>query len=99
MPDRNHKYFQFPLASILRYVTPNVFCIRWVGSMSTCRNRAISVCVLLAGYSALLAGLFGLASKPLVGVLLVLGGMALAICSASELVLKPSNPDDTSPAE
>jgi hypothetical protein len=63
--------------------------------MSTKRSRSISIGVLLSGYSALLAGLFGLASKPLVGVLLVLGGMALSICSASELVQEP-HPDSSS---
>ncbi len=54
--------------------------------MSVRRRRTISVGVLLAGYSALVAGLFGLAAKPLIAVLLVLGGMALSICSAVELV-------------
>lgn len=54
--------------------------------MSVRRRRTISIGVLLVGYSALLAGLFGLTAKPLLGVLLVLGGMALSICSAAELV-------------
>jgi hypothetical protein len=40
--------------------------------MDMSRRRAISVGVLLAGYSALLAGLFGLTAKPLIGVLMVL---------------------------
>jgi hypothetical protein len=43
--------------------------------------------VLLAGYTALLAGLFfGLRVNPIIGVLLVLSGMALSICTAIELV-------------
>jgi len=53
--------------------------------------------VLLAGYSALLAGLFGLAAKPLIGVLLVLGGMALSVCSAAELVQEGTKPDSAMP--
>jgi hypothetical protein len=63
--------------------------------MTTKRSRTISVGVLLSGYSALLAGLFGLASNPLIGVLLVLGGMALSVCSATELVQAP-RPDSSS---
>jgi hypothetical protein len=63
--------------------------------MSVRRRRTISVGVLLAGYSALLAGLFGLTAKPLIGVLMVLGGMALSICSAAELVQYP--PETTPP--
>lgn len=53
---------------------------------SRMQRRAISVVLLLAGYSALIGGTFGLATNPLVGVLLVLGGMALLICSAAELI-------------
>lgn len=64
--------------------------------MSTKQKRAIGVGVLLAGYSALLAGLFGLTAKPLIGVLLVLGGMALSVCSAAELVQEDQNPDSAS---
>jgi hypothetical protein len=54
--------------------------------MNLQRRKTISVGVLLAGYSALLAGLFGLTAKPLLGVLMVLGGMALSLGSAAELV-------------
>ena len=54
--------------------------------MSAERRRAASVGVLLAGYSALLGGLFGLAARPLIGVFLVLGGMALSLGSAHELI-------------
>jgi hypothetical protein len=61
--------------------------------MTMKRRRTISVGVLLAGYSALLAGLFGLTAKPLIGVLMVLGGMALSICSAAELVQPDTSPD------
>jgi hypothetical protein len=50
------------------------------------RKSAIRVGALLTGYSAVLAGLFGLAVQPLVGVLMVLCGLALAVCSAVELV-------------
>jgi hypothetical protein len=64
--------------------------------MSMRCKRAISVGVLLAGYSALLGGLFGLAAKPLIGVLMVLGGMALAVCSAAELVQEQPDPDSHS---
>jgi len=60
------------------------------------RRRAISVGMLLAGYSALIAGLFGLAVQPLVGVLVVLGGMALAICAAAELVQDRPDADSVS---
>jgi hypothetical protein len=63
-----------------------------MSAMSVTRRRAISVGVLLAGYSALLAGLFGLTAKPLIGVLMVLGGMALAVCSAAELVQERPDP-------
>jgi len=50
-------------------------------------KRAIGVAVLLFGYTALLAGLFvGLSVNPIVGVLLVLSGMALSICTAIELI-------------
>ena len=64
--------------------------------MSVSRKKAINVGVLLAGYSALIAGLFALATQAaqaLIGVLMVLGGMALSVCSASELVQDPSSPD------
>jgi len=54
--------------------------------MSVSRKKAISLGVLLAGYSAMIAGLFALTVQPLIGVLMVLGGMALSICSAVELV-------------
>lgn len=67
--------------------------------MSMSRKRAISVAMLLTGYSALVAGLFALAIQPLVGVLMVLCGMALTICSAAELVQKPTEPDSSSPGE
>jgi hypothetical protein len=67
-----------------------------MSAMSVTRRRAISVGVLLAGYSALLAGLFGLTAKPLIGVLMVLGGMALAVCSAAELVQERPEPDPES---
>jgi hypothetical protein len=64
--------------------------------MSVRRRRAISLGVLLAGYSALLAGLFGLTVRPLLGVLMVLGGMALSICSAAELVQERPDPGSDS---
>lgn len=54
--------------------------------MSVSRRRAISVVLLLFGYSALIGGTLGLKTNPLIGVLLVLGGMALLICSAHELI-------------
>jgi hypothetical protein len=65
--------------------------------MSVRRRRTIGVGVLLAGYSALLAGLFGLTAKPLIGVLMMLGGMALSICSAAELVQYPPETTPDSP--
>jgi len=46
----------------------------------------ISVAVLLTGYTALLGGLVGLRFRPIVAVLLMLGGMALSLCSATELL-------------
>ena len=55
-------------------------------------RRAISLGVLLVGYSALIAGLFGLTVRPITGVLVVIGGMALSICSAVELV-QTAEPD------
>ena len=52
--------------------------------MSVSRKKAVGIG--LGGYAALIAGLFMLAILPFVGVLMVLCGMALAICSAGELV-------------
>ena len=60
--------------------------------MSTKQKRAAGIGVLLTGYSSVIAGLFGLAAKPLLAVLLVLGGTALSICSAVEIV-EGSGPD------
>jgi len=54
--------------------------------MSVSRRKAINLGVLLVGYSALIAGLFALAVLPIIGVLMVLGGMALSLCSANDLV-------------
>jgi hypothetical protein len=54
------------------------------------RNRAMNVGVLLSGYSAMLGGLFSLAFLPLVGVLMALGGMALSIAAAVELIREPA---------
>lgn len=67
--------------------------------MSVSRDRTISLLLLLFGYSALIAGLFALATRPLIGVLMVLGGMALSIGSAIELVQVPAAPDSASPSE
>jgi hypothetical protein len=53
------------------------------------RWRAISLGALLTGYTALLAGLLALAHQPIIGVLLVLSGAALALCSAVELISEP----------
>jgi len=64
--------------------------------MNLNRRKSISVGMLLVGYSALIAGLFGLAVQPLIGVLVVLGGMALSICSAAELVQERPDPDSVS---
>lgn len=52
--------------------------------------------LLLVGYSALIGGAFGLAVKPLVAALLVLGGMALLACSAAELILENKDKKDKS---
>lgn len=55
--------------------------------MSMTVKRTIGIVVLLVGYTALLAGLFyGLSVNPIVGVLMVLSGMALSICTAIELI-------------
>ncbi len=67
--------------------------------MSVSRKKAISVGQLLVGYSALIAGLFALAVQPLVGVLMVLCGMALTICSVAELVLESATPASVFPGE
>lgn len=67
--------------------------------MSVSRDRTISLLLLLIGYSALIAGLFALAAQPLIGVLMVLCGMALSIFSAIELVQAPAAPDSASPGE
>jgi hypothetical protein len=67
--------------------------------MSVSRRKSISVGMLLAGYSALIAGLFSLAIQPLISVLVMLGGMALSLCSATELVQEPSDPDSVSPGK
>jgi hypothetical protein len=64
--------------------------------MSFNRRKSISVGILLVGYSALIAGLFALSVQPLVGVLVVLGGMALSICSAAELVQERPETDSLS---
>lgn len=67
--------------------------------MSLNRRKVISVGVLLVGYSALIGGLFGLTVQPLIGVLMVLAGMALSICSAAELVQERPAEDSVSPGE
>jgi hypothetical protein len=67
--------------------------------MSVNRRKSISVGMLLVGYSALIAGLFGLAVQPLIGVLVVLAGMALSICSAAELVQERPDQDSISPGK
>ena len=66
--------------------------------MSTKQKRAAGIGVLLTGYSAVIAGLFGLAAKPLLAVLLVLGGAALSICSAVEIV-EGHGPDTVTPED
>ncbi len=44
-------------------------------------------CILLsAGILALFAGLVALATRPLLSVLAILGGMALSICSGVDLI-------------
>ena len=60
------------------------------------RKRAMSVGLLLLGYSALIAGLFALAVQPLIGVLMALCGMAFTICSAAELMQEPASPESVS---
>lgn len=67
--------------------------------MSVSRERMISLVVLLTGYSALIAGLLALAVHPLLGVLTALGGMALSVCAAIELVQTPAAPHPMSPGE
>jgi len=49
-------------------------------------DRGTNIAVLLTGYTAILGGLVGLRTLPMVAVLVVMGGMALSICSAVELV-------------
>ncbi len=67
--------------------------------MSFNRKKSISVGILLVGYSAVIAGLFALSVQPLIGVLVVLGGMALSICSAAELVQDQSETNTPSHSE
>jgi hypothetical protein len=67
--------------------------------MRVSRERTISLVMLLVGYSALIAGLFALVAEPIIGVLLVLGGMALSLCSAIDLVRVPVAPNSVSPGE
>jgi hypothetical protein len=67
--------------------------------MRVSRERTISLVMLLVGYSALIAGLFALVAEPIIGVLLVLGGSALSLCSAIELVRAPVASDSVSPGE
>jgi len=67
--------------------------------MRVSRKRSVSVGILLIGYSALIAGLFGLANQPIIGVLMVLGGMALSLCSATELVCESADSDSMSSGE
>ena len=67
--------------------------------MSVRRDRMISLVMLLTGYSALIAGLLALAAHPLVGVLMALGGMALSVCSAIDLVQAPAAPHPISPGK
>ena len=64
--------------------------------MDTKQKRAAGIGVLLTGYTAVIAGLFGLLEKPLLAVLLVLGGTALSICSAVEIV-EGAGPDSATP--
>jgi hypothetical protein len=67
--------------------------------MSVSREKMISLVMLLTGYSALIAGLLALAVHPLLGVLMVLGGMALSVCSAIELVQAPAAAHPVSPGK
>jgi hypothetical protein len=46
--------------------------------------------MLLTGYSALIGGVLCLGIQPIVSVLLMLGGMALSLCSATEIVQERS---------
>jgi hypothetical protein len=105
-PDAGDKYFEFPLIVELRYASHNLPAPRLVrgrfseGSvrMEINRKRALSVGLLLSGYSALLGGIFSLAFLPLVGVLVALGGLALTINSAFELVVEEQpSPEITLP--
>ncbi len=60
--------------------------------MRVSRERMGRLVMLLTGYSALIAGLLALGAHPLVGVLMAIGGMAISICSAIDLVRVPVAP-------
>jgi hypothetical protein len=45
---------------------------------------------MLAGFFAIASGLLSIASRPLLAVLAILGGMALAICSGVEMAVRLS---------
>lgn len=80
--DSHYKFFQFPPSLALRYGRETL----GAGAMKEKGTRGINIAVLLTGYTAILSGLVGLRTRPIVAVLVVLGGMALSICSAVELV-------------
>jgi hypothetical protein len=47
---------------------------------------------MFAGLLAIASGLLSIASRPLLAVLAILGGMALAICSGVEMAVRFSEP-------
>lgn len=57
-------------------------------------RMAIGIAALLAGFTAVLVGLWGLFDTPIMSVLVFFGGLAVSICSAVELVFGEENGDD-----
>jgi hypothetical protein len=80
--DSRYKFFQFSSRLALRYGKESP----GMDTMGDKGKRGISIAVLLTGYTAVQVGLIGLRTRPIIAVLLVLGGMALSLCSAAELV-------------
>jgi hypothetical protein len=62
---------------------------------SDTRKRPNTIVVLLVGSTGVAIGLFAIATRPLLAVLVILGGMALAISSAGEMAASDSSSSTT----
>jgi hypothetical protein len=58
--------------------------------MNTLQKTHNVFITMLAGLFAIASGLLSIASRPLLAVLVILGGMALAICSGVEMSVRRS---------